>query len=63
MRRPALTQPPTATAAVVVPSRAVFTCRFEAACTLEDDMSAVYRMLSSLASYREGTTVSPPEYE
>jgi hypothetical protein len=37
--------------------------RYEAACSLEDDMSAVYRMLSSLASYAEGTTVAAPEYE
>ena len=37
--------------------------RYEAACTLEDDMSAVYRMLSSLASYDAGATVTAPEYE
>jgi hypothetical protein len=37
--------------------------RYEAACTLEDDMSAVYRMLSSLAAYDAGATVTAPEYE
>jgi hypothetical protein len=47
--------------------RRVFLCsrrrRYEAACTLEDDMSAVYRMLSSLAAYDAGATVTAPEYE
>jgi hypothetical protein len=38
-------------------------CRYEAACTLEDDMSAVYRMLSALAAYDAGATVTAPEYE
>ena len=37
--------------------------RYEAACALEDDMSAVYRMLSQLASYDAGATVTAPEYE
>jgi hypothetical protein len=43
--------------------RFTFHLRYEAACTLEDDMSAVYRMLSSLASYDAGSTVAAPEYE
>jgi hypothetical protein len=37
--------------------------RYEAASGLEDDMSAVYRMLSSLASYDAGATVTVPDYE
>ena len=37
--------------------------RYEAACTLEDDMSAVYGMLSSLASCEQGAAVTAPEYE
>ena len=49
---------------VVPPRLTVALCfRHEAACALEEDMSAVYRMLSSLASYDAGATVTAPEYE
>jgi hypothetical protein len=45
------------------PDLTVPSFRFEAASTLEDDMSAVYTMLSSLASCEQGAAVTAPEYE
>jgi hypothetical protein len=45
------------------PHLPLFCCRHDAACGLEEDMSAVYRMLSQLANYDAGATVTAPEYE